>query len=105
MLVDLHFVSSTQSNVRTAFSGKVGKLPPPTGLAVWIGGSGRNLSALISPKIIGEQGSPQLILCAGQEFEGFGCGYRSREVHGGIQNACCVTGFNHPTRALRKNAT
>ena len=73
LLVNLHGISATESDVGPALSGEVDKVTLPASAASREGPGGGDFRALVRPDIPGEQGAPHLQSCgrrarAYQEF-------------------------------------
>ncbi len=72
VLVNLDGVAAAERDVRAALSCEVGEDALAANGAVWVGGAGVDLAALVGPEIVGEEGSAHEVRLVGEEFEGFG---------------------------------
>src|ERR1700686_4293844 len=79
--------------MRPAFPGKMRKIPHTACAASWPRIFRPNLSAFVGPDVKRKQSAPHPFVRANEHLDGFGGRYRSRQVHGGVQNSGSLAGL------------
>lgn len=93
VLVNLNRVAAAEGDVRAAFAGEVGEEALSADGAGGVGFGGVDLSALVGPEVVGEEGAAHEVGLVGEEFESLGGLDGGGEVDRGGEDAGGVAGF------------